>query len=51
MKRVWLISDMQVPYHDRRAVDAVAQCISDMKGKNDLVVTVGTFMLLPYGCL
>ena len=44
MKRVWLISDMQVPYHDRRAVDAVAQCISDMKGKNDLVVTVGDEM-------
>lgn len=41
MSRVWLVSDMQIPYHDARAVDAVAQCISDMKQPGDLVVTVG----------
>lgn len=41
MRRIWVISDLQVPYHDKRAVDAVAQCISDMKGPDDLVVTSG----------
>lgn len=44
MKRVWLISDLQVPFHERRAVDAVAQCIEDMKQKDDIVVTVGDEM-------
>ena len=41
MKRVWVISDLQIPYHDRRAVDAVAQCIADMKGPDDTVLTIG----------
>ena len=41
MRRIWVISDLQVPYHDKRAVDAVAQCIADMKGPDDLVVTSG----------
>lgn len=45
--RVWLISDLQVPYHDRRAVDAVAQCINDMKEPGDIVVTVGDEIDLP----
>lgn len=44
MIRVWLISDLQVPYHDARAVDAVAQCIADMKQPEDIVVTVGDEM-------
>jgi hypothetical protein len=44
MKRIWLISDLQVPYHDARAVDAVAQCIADMKQPEDIVVTVGDEM-------
>jgi hypothetical protein len=39
--RVWLISDLQVPFHDKRAVDAVAQCITDMREPDDLVVSVG----------
>ena len=47
MKRVWLISDLQVPYHDRRAVDAVAQCIEDMRQPEDIVVTVGDEIDLP----
>lgn len=47
MKRVWLISDLQVPYHDRRAVDAVAQAIEDLKDKQDVVVTVGDEIDLP----
>lgn len=41
MKRVWVVSDLQVPFHDRRAVDAVAQCIADMKEDGDIVVTSG----------
>ena len=44
MKRIWLISDLQVPFHDVKAVNAVAQCISDMKGKDDIVTTVGDEM-------
>lgn len=45
--RIWLISDLQVPYHDQRAVDAVAECINDLKAPNDLVVTVGDEIDLP----
>jgi hypothetical protein len=45
--RVWLISDLQVPYHDKAAVDAVSQCIADLKKKDDLVVTVGDEIDLP----
>ena len=45
--RVWLISDLQVPYHDERAVDAVAQCITDLREPGDIVVTVGDEIDLP----
>lgn len=41
MKRVWVVSDLQVPFHDKRAVDALAQCITDMKEKDDIVLTIG----------
>lgn len=41
MKRVWVISDLQCPYEDRRAVDAVAQAIADLKGPQDRVLTIG----------
>ena len=44
MHRAWIISDLQVPYHDRKAVDAVAQSISDLKGPNDIVLTIGDEM-------
>lgn len=44
MRRVWIISDLQVPFHDRKAVDAVAQAIADMKGPDDLVATAGDEM-------
>ena len=44
MKRVWLISDLQVPYHDARAVDAVATAIDELKQPDDIVVTVGDEM-------
>lgn len=39
--KVFLVSDLQVPFHDVRAVNAVAQAISDLKQPGDLVVTVG----------
>ena len=45
--RVWLISDLQVPYHDARAVDAVSECIKDLRASDDLVVTVGDEIDLP----
>lgn len=45
--RVFLISDLQVPYHDPRAVDAVAQCVSDLREPGDIVVTVGDEIDLP----
>lgn len=41
MKRVWVISDLQVPYHDARAVAAVAQAIEDLKQPEDTVITIG----------
>lgn len=44
MRRVWIISDLQVPFHDRKAVDAVAQAIADLKGPDDLVATAGDEM-------
>jgi hypothetical protein len=47
MSRVWLISDLQVPYHDQRAVMAVAECINDLKAPDDIVVTVGDEIDLP----
>lgn len=42
--RAWVISDLQVPYHDRRAVAAVAQAIADLKAPGDTVTTIGDEM-------
>lgn len=42
--RYWVISDLQVPFHDVRAVDAVAQCIADLKQHGDKVICVGDEM-------
>jgi hypothetical protein len=44
MRRIYVISDLQVPYMDRRAVDAVALCIADTKATDDMVVSVGDEM-------
>lgn len=44
MRRIYVISDLQVPFIDRKAVDAVAQCIADTKTKQDMVVSVGDEM-------
>jgi hypothetical protein len=41
MRRIWIISDLQVPYHDKAAVAALAQCIADMKGPDDEVISIG----------
>jgi hypothetical protein len=39
--RVFVISDLQVPYHDVKAVASVAQMLADFKTDNDTVVTIG----------
>lgn len=44
MKRHFIIPDMQVPYHDKRAIAAVASCIADHKAKGDTVTTIGDEM-------
>jgi hypothetical protein len=44
MRRIWVISDLQVPFHDRAGVEVVAQCISDMKEPDDIVLTIGDEM-------
>ena len=36
-----LIPDLQVPLHDRRFVDALAQFVSDFRGRIERVVTMG----------
>ena len=45
--RVWLISDLQVPYHDQKAVDAISECIKDLRQPEDIVCTVGDEIDLP----
>ena len=42
--RVWVVSDLQVPFHDRRSVVALAQAIEDLRGPDDLVITIGDEM-------
>ena len=44
MRRIWVISDLQVPFHSKPSVAAVAQCISDMKEDDDIVLTIGDEM-------
>jgi hypothetical protein len=44
LSRKWIISDLQVPYHDKRAVEAVAQCIADHKTDADTVCSIGDEM-------
>ena len=44
MRRIYVISDLQVPFIDRKAVNAVGQCIADTKTKDDMVVSVGDEM-------
>ena len=44
VSRKWIVSDLQVPYHDKRAVAAVAQCIADHKTNDDIVLTIGDEM-------
>lgn len=42
--RVWFVSDLQVPYHDKKAVDAVAGAIAQLSGEGDRVCTIGDEM-------
>ena len=37
----FVIPDLQVPYHDQRFVDAMAQCIEDHRGQMRSVITIG----------
>lgn len=41
MKRIWVISDLQVPYHDVKAVEQVTQAVTDLKHDDDTVLTIG----------
>lgn len=41
MRRVWVISDLQVPYHDQRAVDAVSEALRKLRQDGDTVLTIG----------
>jgi hypothetical protein len=44
MRRIFVISDLQVPFHCKRSVEAVASMISDLKGPDDTVLTIGDEM-------
>jgi hypothetical protein len=44
MRRIYVVSDLQVPFHDAKAVAAVSQCIADTKGPDDIVLTIGDEM-------
>jgi len=41
---VFIVSDLQVPYHDKRAVDAVGQCIQDNRRNTERVISIGDEM-------
>ena len=43
-RRIFVVPDLQVPYHDARFVGAMAQAISDLKEKGDRVLTIGDEM-------
>lgn len=45
MRRIWVVSDIQYPYHDRKAVNAVIRAIGD--AQPDEVVLIGDFMDFP----
>ena len=42
--RVWVISDLQVPYHDQRAVDAVTAALEQLREPGDVTLTIGDEM-------
>jgi hypothetical protein len=44
MSIVFIVSDLQVPYHDRKAVDAVMNCIADYDGTDRRVISIGDEM-------
>lgn len=44
MSIVFIVSDLQVPYHDKRAVNAVAQCIADHESSTERVISIGDEM-------
>lgn len=44
MTIVFIVSDLQVPFHDRKAVDAVAKCIDDYSSSWSHVISIGDEM-------
>lgn len=44
MNITFIVSDLQVPFHDRKAVDAVAQCIDDHANETLRVISIGDEM-------
>lgn len=45
VKRIWIISDLQVPFHDRKAVKAVIRAVCD--AQPDQVVLIGDCLDFP----
>lgn len=43
-RTIFVVPDLQVPFHDKGFVDAMAQCIADHKQLNDSVLTIGDEM-------
>ena len=41
MKRLWVISDLQVPYHDQKAVDAITAALEVLREPDDRTLTIG----------
>lgn len=41
MTRAWVISDLQVPYHDQRAVDALTAALEVLREPGDITLTIG----------
>jgi hypothetical protein len=43
-RRVWVISDLQVPYHDQKAVDAITAALEVLREPGDDTLTIGDEM-------
>lgn len=41
MKRIWVISDLQVPFHDQKAVDAITCALEVLREPGDVTLTIG----------
>lgn len=41
MRRLWVLSDLQVPFHDQRAVDAITAALEVLREPGDQTLTIG----------